>query len=82
MAISVDVLQAFFGWCSVINIGVLLYATISMVLMRDFMTGLHAKLFGLEEKKLHEQYFQYLANYKIAIFMFNIVPYLALLIMN
>ena len=39
---------------------------------------IHRKMFGLSEEVLSKEYFRYLANYKIAIFIFNLVPYLAL----
>jgi hypothetical protein len=38
-------------------------------------------MFGVDPQNIATQYFQYLANYKIAIFMLNIVPYLALRLM-
>jgi hypothetical protein len=38
-------------------------------------------MFGVDPNNIATLYFQYLANYKIAIFMLNIVPYLALRLM-
>lgn len=35
-------------------------------------------MFGLSQDDLSRAYFQYLAQYKIAIFVLNIAPYLAL----
>lgn len=72
----------FFGWCSVINIGLLLYMTLMFTLFRSFVKSLHAKMFGLPEVDLDKAYFNYLANYKIAILIFNLVPYLALKLMS
>lgn len=71
-------LQAFFGWCSVLNIGVLLATTLVLIPLRDPVSRLHARMTGLPESGLHRIYFQYLAFYKISIFVFNLVPYLAL----
>ena len=42
----------------------------------------HGKMFGLSEADLSRQYFQYVANYKIAIVVFNLVPYIALVLMT
>ena len=42
------------------------------------ITRYHSALFGLDEKDLGRAYFQYLAQYKIAIIVLNIAPYLAL----
>ena len=79
---DIEQITAFFGWCSVINIGVLVFTTLFLILAKGLVSGVHAKLFGLEEKNLSGIYFTYLANYKIAILMFNIVPYIALKLIN
>ncbi len=76
--ISADVLREFLGWCTIINFGFLMLATITIGPMRGMIQGIHAKLFGLSEEDLHRAYFQYLAQYKIAIVIFNFVPWVAL----
>lgn len=72
---------SFLGWCSVINIGLLLLSTILLMLLKAPVARRHARLFGLRDEALPMVYFQYLGNYKLAILMFNIVPYLALRLM-
>jgi hypothetical protein len=71
-------LTTFLGWSALINICFLLLATIGVVYMRGFITRIHGKLFALDEQDLCSAYFQYLAQYKIMIIVFNITPYLAL----
>ena len=75
---NLDILTVFFGWCAIINIGVLLFTTVSLILMKGFVAGIHSRLFGIDQQNLPEAYFSYLANYKLAILLFNIVPYFAL----
>ena len=75
---SIDTLTSFLGWCSVINIGVLVFTTIVLTIMREPISSIHSKLFGLNQAELPSAYFQYLGNYKIAVFIFNVVPYIAL----
>jgi Zn-dependent protease len=60
--------------------GMLLIAAIVAGPMRGVIAGIHAKMYGLSEADLSRAYFQYLAHYKIAIFVFNLVPYIALVI--
>ena len=79
--ITLDSLMVFLGWCSVINILVLMFSTISLLLFKGPITAIHSKMFGVDPENIATLYFQYLANYKIAIFMLNIVPYLALRLM-
>ena len=75
---TIEQLTAVLGWCTLINVGVLLLATLALILMKDFTVRVHAGLFGLSRAVLETQYFQYLAQYKILITVFNLVPYIAL----
>jgi hypothetical protein len=74
-------LTAFFGWCSVVNIGVLLLSSVSLLLLKDTISDLHSKIFGVGRDSLLATYFDYLANYKIMIIVFNIAPWCALKLM-
>ena len=77
---SLETLREFLGWCTVINMGILLIAAIVAGPMRGVVSGIYAKMYGLSEADLSRAYFQYLAHYKIAIYVFNLVPYIALVI--
>ncbi len=79
---TIEALTELLGWASVVNITILLLSTLALIIMRGAITGIHSKLFGLDEKDLGRAYFQYLAQYKIAIIVLNISPYIALKIMS
>jgi hypothetical protein len=78
---SIEMLTKFFGWCTVVNMGILILASISLVSVRGSISKIHARMFGLSEADLSRAYFQYLAQYKIAVIVLNLVPYVALKIM-
>jgi len=75
---TIETLTEFLGWITLINICVLIIASISVMLMRNAMIGIHGKMFGLDSVDLSRAYFQYIAQYKIAVFVLNLVPYIAL----
>ena len=79
---TMSTLTEFLGWSSIINICILIFATLVVMLMRDSITKLHGKMFGLDTTDVSRAYFQYIAQYKIAIFVLNLVPYIALKIMR
>lgn len=79
---TMSTLTEFLGWTSVVNICILIIASLAVMLMRESMTKLHEKMFGLDTADLSRAYFQYIAQYKIAIFVFNLVPYVSLKIMG
>ena len=75
-------LTQFLGWTLAINIVVLLVATFILIVIRGTVVQIHKKLLGLTEDDLLRAYTQYLAQYKIAVFVFNLAPYLALRLMG
>ena len=79
--IDIQTLTAFLGWCSIINIGLLFFYTMWLMALRDFTKKTHNAMLGVDLDLLDPIYFQYLANYKLAVLVLNIVPYLALKIM-
>lgn len=79
---SLETLTSFLGWCTVINFGILIIAALGIIAMRASIGSIHASMFKLAEADLSNAYFQYLANYKILVIVFNLVPYLALRIIS
>lgn len=84
--VSIEQLTVFFGWCSIINMGLLIFTTILLIVFKDFIIAIHRRLMGLDQvegkDKLQDLYINYLAYYKIAIIMLNITPYFALKLMT
>jgi hypothetical protein len=62
--------------------GLFLFAALAVILAGGPIKRLHAKMFGLSEENLSRAYFQFLAQYEIAIIVFNLAPYLALRIVE
>ena len=75
---NIETLQAFLGWCTVINLGILIFSTLMIALLGKTISKVHSQLFGIEKTELSRLYFQYLAHYKIAILVFSLIPYIAL----
>jgi hypothetical protein len=79
---DINTLTGFLGWCSVINISVLFLSIVVLAVARKPVSVIHSKIFGVSESDLPLTYMQYLGNYKIAIIVLNIVPYIALKIIT
>lgn len=80
--VSIDALTTFFGWCTILNIGMLSLTTFLVTVLKEPLIKIHIKLFDLNREKLQLVYFQYLGHVKIAIFMLNLMPYIALKIIK
>ena len=79
---DMNTLTEFLGWCSIINISILFLSTVALAVARKPVSSIHSKIFGVSESDLPLTYMQYLGNYKIAIIVLNIVPYIALKIIS
>lgn len=73
-----ETLRAVLGWSTVLNLGLLIFAAIVLMFAGDKIKEVHSRLYGLSSVDLDRAYFQYMANYKIMIFVFNLAPYLAM----
>lgn len=76
-----ETLTELLGWASVVNIALLFISTIMVIAIRGPISKIHSSLFGFDEKDLGRAYFQYIAQYKIAIIVLKIAPYITLKIM-
>jgi len=74
---NIEVLKEFFGWCLVINLVMLMFTSFILIVCGNPIKKIHSKMMGIEQKKLPEFYFSYLAKYKITILVFNLAPYVA-----
>jgi hypothetical protein len=79
---DMNTLTEFLGWCSIINISILFLSTIALAVARKPVSRIHSKMFGVSETDLPLTYMQYPGNYKIAIIVLNIVPYITLKIIS
>ncbi len=78
---SIETITAFFGWTTVINFVLLTFSSIMIIVTRGSISRIHGRMFGLESVDLSKAYFQYIAQYKIAIIVFSLTPYIALKLM-
>jgi len=75
---SLEAVTAFFGWTTVINFVLLFVSSAMLIMTRGSISRIHGRMFGLESADLSRAYFQYIAQYKIAIIVFSLTPYIAL----
>jgi hypothetical protein len=78
---SIEAITTFFGWTTVINVALLTFSSIMIIVTRGSISRIHGRMFGLESVDLSRAYFQYIAQYKIAIIVFSLTPYIALKLM-
>jgi hypothetical protein len=78
VTMTLEWFQGFLGWCVIINIGIMLGWFLCVMLAREWLYKIHRRFFGLPEQRLNTLLYTGLMFYKIGVWMFFIVPYIAL----
>jgi hypothetical protein len=79
---SIQELQQFLLWCLGFNYLLLLIWSGLVIFAHDWVYKLHSQAFMLSVESFDAIHYAGLALYKIIIIFFNLVPLLALLLMN
>jgi len=79
---TIGTMRTVLGWCSIINMGLLLWWFLILVFAHDWVYRFHSKWFKLSVESFDTIHYAGIAFFKIAVFVFNIVPYFALRIVE
>ena len=77
---TMETLRDVLLWCTVINYGLLLWWFAVFVLAHDWMYRLHGRWFRIPVEQFDAIHYGGMAIYKIGIFLFNLMPLIALYI--
>jgi hypothetical protein len=75
---TIEEIREVLGWCTLINLGLLLWWFLFISLAYDWVYKFHSKWFNLSSEKFDAIHYTGMAIFEIGIFLFNLVPYLAL----
>ena len=78
---NIETLATFFGWCTVINIGLMIFGGLSWILLKEGLSKLVATMFGVTQEEVKAAFLRKLLYYRAAVFFLNLAPYIALKIM-
>jgi len=79
---TIDTLRQMLLWCFVINYGLLLWWFLFFTFAHDWVYRFHGKWFKMPVEKFDAIHYAGIAFFKICIFVFNLVPYIALQIVG
>ncbi len=77
---NIEILSSFLLWCAVVNYAVLIIWFIAFVFARDRIYELHGKWYPISSEQFSAINYAGIAVYKILVLVFNLVPFIALLI--
>lgn len=79
---DIQTMTGFFMWCSIINGGILLLWTCIFILAPDLVYRVQSRWFPIPRGTFDLVIYSFLGLFKIFFLVFNLVPYLALLILG
>jgi hypothetical protein len=75
---TIEILSAILGWSTLINMGIVTLWFLLIVLAHDWVYQLHSRWFTLSVERFDTIHYAGMAFYKMSIYLFNLVPFLAL----
>ena len=79
---DIQTLTTFFKWCTIMNGGLLVLWTLMYILVPDLVYRTQNKWFPLPREIFNVIFYSFLGLFKIVFLYFNVVPYVALLILG
>jgi len=77
---TIEVVRDILLWCSVINMGLLIFSFLMLSMARRWVYKLHSKWFPMTEPQFNMIIYSIMGAYKILVFVFNVVPFIAVCI--
>ena len=82
MTLELEIVRDALLWCLLINMGVLLLWFLLLALAHDWVYRMHSRWFKIPVEKFDAIHYAGMTFFKLCLFMFNAVPYCALLIVG
>jgi len=79
---DIQALTRFFMWCTIINGGLLALWSAMCIFAPDFVYRTQSKWFPISRETFNVIIYSFLGLFKIVFLVFNLVPYVALLIVG
>ncbi len=79
---DIQTLTRFFMWCTILNGGILLLWSATILLAPDFLYNTHSRWFSISRESFNVVIYSFLALTKIFFVFFSAVPYVALLMVG
>ncbi len=79
---DIQMLTRFFMWCTILNVGILTLTSVVCIFFADFSYRMNNRFFSISREAFNVALVSFIGLFKIFVIVFNIVPYIALLIIG
>ena len=75
---TLEKIRAILGWCTILNMGLLLWWVLWMMLAHDLVYQIQSAVVDISIETMDIIHYAAMAVYKLLILVFNVAPYFAL----
>jgi len=79
---DIQTLTLFFMWCTIINSGVLIFLTLVLMVAPNLTYRLQSKFIPITQETFYIVFYSFMGFFKVVVLVFNVVPWIALLIIG
>jgi hypothetical protein len=79
---NIQTLTTFFMWCTILNAALLLLSSLICLCAGDWVYRIHNKWFSISRETFNVAIYSFIGLYKVLVFVFSLIPYIALLIVG
>jgi len=79
---DIVIVRAFFMWCTIMNGALLIFSSLICACAGDWIYRMHSRWFPISREAFNTAIYSFIGLYKIFFIVFNLVPYVALVIVE
>ena len=79
---DIQILTSFFMWCTIINVGMLLFLSLIYLLAPNLAYRLQSRWIPISRETFDVVFYSLVGFFKVIVLVFNVVPWIALLIIG
>lgn len=79
---DIQTLTSFFMWCTIINTGMLIFLALIYLLVPNLAYRLQSKFIPISRQTFDVVFYSFIGFFKVIVLVFNVVPWIALLIIG
>ena len=77
---AIETVREILGWCTVLNFAMFFVSVVVMTVARGWVYKMHGDWWRISEQQFNVTIYGFLGLYKVMIIVFNLVPYVAVVI--
>jgi len=79
---DIETIRTVLLWCTLLNVAILAAAWIMTALAGGWVYRMHSRFYPISREAFYVTIYAFLGLYKMLVFVFNLVPYIALRIVS